>query len=60
MVHRLVCRWDSLNLKSYQTLLMGTHIVPELLIIFNQLIWLIAQEYFINFSDHESFGHALA
>jgi hypothetical protein len=34
---------------------MGTEMVPEKLVIFNQLTWLIAQEDLINFSNCESF-----
>jgi hypothetical protein len=41
---------------SYITaLMMGTEIVPETLVIFNQVTWLIAQEDFINVIRHESF-----
>jgi hypothetical protein len=40
---------------SHQTLMMGTDMVPEILVIFNQLIQLIAPEDFINFNCHESF-----
>jgi hypothetical protein len=35
--------------------MMGTEMVPETLVIFNQLASLIAGEYFINFSRRESF-----
>jgi hypothetical protein len=35
-------------------LLMGTDMVPEILVVFNKLTWLIAQEDFINISRHES------
>jgi hypothetical protein len=50
-----VYRWDNLNFMSYQTLMMGTEMVPEMSVIFNQLAWLIAWEDFICFSCCESF-----
>jgi hypothetical protein len=40
---------------SHKTLMMGTEVVPEISVIFNQLEWLIAQEDFISFSCHGSF-----
>jgi hypothetical protein len=43
---RLVYRWDGLNLMTHQTLVMGTEMVPEISVIFNQLTRLIAQEDF--------------
>jgi hypothetical protein len=38
-----------------QTLMMGTEMVPETSVIFNQLTWLIAREDYINFSRRETF-----
>jgi hypothetical protein len=35
--------------------MMGTEMVPETSVMFNQLARLIAQEDFINFGRHESF-----
>jgi hypothetical protein len=37
------------------SLVMGTEMVPETLVIFNQLAWLIAREEFVDVSHHESF-----
>jgi hypothetical protein len=34
--------------KADQTLMMGTQMVPQMSVIFNQLTWLIAKENFIN------------
>jgi hypothetical protein len=50
----LVYRWDSLDAVPHHILMMWTEIVPETLVIFNKLKWLIAQD-FINFSYCESF-----
>jgi hypothetical protein len=46
--------WDGLDTQ-IAALMMGTEMVPETSVIFNQLTWLIAQEYFINVSCQESF-----
>jgi hypothetical protein len=35
--------------------MMGTEMVPEATVIFNQLTWLVARKDFNNFSRHESF-----
>jgi hypothetical protein len=40
---------------SHQTLMMGAEMVIEMLVIFNQLTQVVAQENFINFSHCESF-----
>lgn len=40
---------------SPQILLMGTGMVAEMLVLVNQLTWLMAQEDLININHHESF-----
>jgi hypothetical protein len=40
---------------SHQTLMMGAEMILKMLVIFNQLTQLMAQEDFINFSHRESF-----
>jgi hypothetical protein len=54
--HWLVYKWDSLSLSlmSHYILMMETEVVPEMLILFNQLTQLAAQD-FMNFSCYDSF-----